>query len=129
MALFSKKTKTTETTAKTAAVQARPTAAGAGARIAVPTNLESVLLRPRITEKGTDKIAQGAYVFDVDVRATKQLVQDAIKKTYKVTARKIAIVNNKAKVVRNARTGKYGKTTGSKKAYVYLKKGESITVM
>jgi ribosomal protein L23 len=119
MAIFSKKTKKTD--AATTAV--------AQAKAVLPVNLESVLLRPRITEKGTDKIAQGAYVFDVDVRATKQSIQAAIKKTYNVTARKVAIVNNKAKVVRNARTGKYGTTTGSKKAYVYLKKGETITVM
>lgn len=118
MALFSKKT-----TPKT------DVPAKAEASVSVPINLESVLVRPRITEKGTDKIAQGAYVFDIDPRATKKLVAAAIAKTYSVTPRKIAIVNNRAKTVRNARTGKYGKTSGNKKAYVYLKKGDSITVM
>lgn len=116
MALFSKKTKT-------------PTAVQADASIVVPVNLESILLNPRITEKGTDKISQGAYVFDVDMRATKLLIRDAMKKTYNVTPRMVRIVVGKAKVVRNARTGKYGKTTAHKKAYVYLKKGETITVM
>lgn len=118
MALFSKKTTKTETAP-----------ANVGASVATPVNLEAVLVRPRITEKGTDKITQGAYVFDIDTRATKKLVAAAITKTYNVTPRKIAIVNNRAKIVRNARTGKYGKTSGNKKAYVYLKKGDSITVM
>lgn len=118
MALFSKKT---EQKAKAPVAVVAP--------VAAPVHLDFVLVRPRITEKGTDKIAQGTYVFDVDMRATKKLVLAAMKKVYNVTPRKIAIVTNKAKVVRNARTGKYGKTTGSKKAYVYLKKGETITVM
>lgn len=129
MALFSKTKKTVQKEApviKKAVVKAPVVASG---KISVPVDVSAVLVRPHITEKATDGIAKGVYVFDIDPRATKLSVRSAIVKTYAVTPRAVRIVNKKAKAVRNARTGRKGKTSGSKKAYVYLKKGETITVM
>lgn len=129
MALFSKTKKTTqkETPVVKKAVVKAPVVVSE--KISVPLDISAVLVRPHITEKATDGIEKGVYVFDIDPRATKLSVRSAIVKTYAVTPRAVRIVNKKAKAVRNARTGRKGRTSGSKKAYVYLKKGETITVM
>jgi large subunit ribosomal protein L23 len=96
---------------------------------ALPTNVSAVLLRPRITEKATDASARGVYVFDVSLRSTKQQIREAVHSVYKVTPKKIRIVKKPVKNVRNPRTGVSGVKGGGKKAYVYLKEGETISVM
>jgi ribosomal protein L23 len=52
----------------------------------------------------------------------------AVKELYSVTPRKVAVVNVKSKERRNMRTGRVGVKRGGKKAYVYLKSGETITI-
>jgi large subunit ribosomal protein L23 len=92
-------------------------------------SLDAVLRRPRITEKSVRGMNGGSYCFEIDPRANKTQVAAAIKHVYKLTPRRVGIVNIPAKIVRNRRTGKLGTTAGVKKAYVYLKKGETIAVM
>ena len=67
-----------------------------------------------------------AYTFIVKGNATKVSVRDEIKKTYKVTPKAINMVNVKGKNV--FVKGKFGKKADSKKAIVFLKKGDSITI-
>lgn len=87
-----------------------------------------VLRAPRITEKASFAMEGSAYVFDVSPDANKKLIGAAVESIYKVRPRKIRVVNTKPKHVRNMRTGKKGTKGGFKKAYVYLKRGESITI-
>lgn len=70
----------------------------------------------------------GVYVFDVAVNATKRDIISAVKKAYGVTPRMVRTVTIHPSTVRHARTGKYGTSAGGKKAYVYLKKGETINL-
>ncbi len=70
----------------------------------------------------------GVYTFDVAVRATKRDIAKAIFEIYDVRPRMVRVVTVPRKVRRNARTGQYGMSRGGKKAYVYLKKGETITI-
>ncbi|MCD5384677.1 MAG: 50S ribosomal protein L23 [Candidatus Pacebacteria bacterium] len=88
-----------------------------------------VLLRPRLTEKAINMMDKGIYVFDVSLRANKVMIASAIKEVYKVEPVKIAISSIKSKKKRNPRTGKIGTQSGGKKAYIYLKKGDSISIM
>ncbi len=88
-----------------------------------------VLLRPRLTEKSVNMMEQNVYVFDVSLRANKVMIKKAIKDVYNVDPVKIAISNIKPKKKRNPKTGKIGTRSGGKKAYVYLKEGDSITIM
>jgi len=84
-----------------------------------------VLLRPRITEKGSDlSHRSNAYAFDVSLSATKLLIKKAVGEIYKVKAIKIAMLPVRAKSV--FVRGKKGKTSRGKKAYVYLKEGDKI---
>jgi ribosomal protein L23 len=87
----------------------------------VGRNLTSVLKHARITEKAT--VAQASNVY-----ASKRDIMQAVKSLYGVEARKVAVVNIRRKAIRNARTGRVGVKGGGRKAYVYLKKGDSITV-
>lgn len=126
MALFSRKkadtkAKSKEATPKAAATATPVVSVGGG-------DLAHVLKHARITEKATMHNEMGAYVFDVAENATKRDIASAIKKLYSVTPRMVRVVNIPTKTKRNMRTGKVGVKGGGKKAYVYLKKGETITI-
>ena len=81
------------------------------------------LVRPIATEKA---VATGVHVFAVAVDANKPLIRTALKKLYQVTPRRINIINVKGKKV--MMRGKIGQKPGLKKASVYLKPGETITL-
>lgn len=120
MALFSRKTKK-ETSIKAEAV----------ASVATPglgMDLAGVIGKPRITEKASDSASRGVYVFDVPAHANKKMIALAINRLYKVTPVKVAIAAVPSKMRRSARTGKVGVKKGGKKAYVYLKSGDSIAL-
>lgn len=87
-----------------------------------------VLHNPRITEKATNHQVVGIYTFDVGENATKRSVVAAVSLIYKVTPRKVRMVRIPAKIKRSQRTGARGVSRGGKKAYVYLKKGDTITI-
>jgi large subunit ribosomal protein L23 len=85
-----------------------------------------ILIRPRITEKAAYQTSKGCYVFNVSPDANKQEIARAIREIYKVTPRKVTVATLPRKAVWVRGTNRFGKTTGGKKAYVYLKQGETI---
>lgn len=87
-------------------------------------DLSWVLKKPRLTEKAVNLGGQNVYTFDVDMRANKILVKQAIEYFYKVSPTKVNVVVSKPKAVRFK--GKPGTRTHAKKAYVTLKKGDTI---
>ena len=136
MALFSRSKKADAKAEKPAKVAKPKTEKKAKAVVATPADagvqthvdVAHVLRNPRVTEKATMHSAEGVYVFDVATRSNKREIAAAIQKAYNVKPRKVAIVTIHSKNVRNMRTGKTGVKQGGKKAYVYLKKGDSITL-
>lgn len=105
--------------------------ASAAAPVVMPSasDVSHVLVQPRITEKATFANGMNIYVFDVEPRSTKQQIKSAVERVYKVRPRMVRVVTVPTKSVRNMRTGQTGTKQGGKKAYVYLKKGENITIM
>lgn len=93
------------------------------------TDIVGVLRAPHITEKASDGMARGVYVFDVALSATKPQIKAAVKRVYNVNPTHIRVVRIPRKETRNVRTGVRGVKGGGKKAYVYLKKGDQISVM
>ncbi len=89
----------------------------------------NILIAPRITEKGAYLSANGVYVFNVAVDANKHDIMTAVKKIYNVTPRKVTVVTVPRKVVATRGTNRKGASSGGKKAYVFLKKGETIEIM
>jgi len=83
-----------------------------------------ILIRPKITERTTDLMAEGKYVFVVDKRANKIQIADAVEEIFKVKVEKVNTVNVKGKTKRMGRT--QGKRPNYKKAIVKLAQGETI---
>ncbi len=85
------------------------------------------LKSPRITEKASMLQERNVFVFNVPVNATKGQVMKAVATQYKVSPVKVNMVRIKGKnvFVRN----KAGKTNEGKKAYVFLKKGDTIKLV
>ncbi len=91
-------------------------------------NYSHILKHARITEKASMAVADSVYVFDVAQSATKRDIARAVQQLYKVIPRKVAVIAVPAKKVRHMRSGREGIKQGGKKAYVYLKKGETLTI-
>jgi large subunit ribosomal protein L23 len=71
----------------------------------------------------------GVYVFNISKDANKSQIVDAIRELFKVTPRKVTVVTVPRKAVRTRNTTRTGYTRGGKKAYVYLKKGDTIEIV
>lgn len=129
--LFGKKeeVKTTEETPVVSEVAKAKTVAKTGAIVDGREDIARVLKQPRITEKATNGIENGVYVFNVAPDANKKQIKEAIKLVYNVDPVKVSVTTIRRKSVRNSRTGIKGVKSGGKKAYVYLKKGDTISIM
>lgn len=92
-------------------------------------SLAHVLKHQRITEKASVLQERGVYVFDVASESNKRMVYAAVRQIYKVTPTKVRMVRIAKKIRKNMRTGQIGVTSGGKKAYVYVKKGDTINLV
>lgn len=80
----------------------------------------NVIIRPLVTEQGMHFAnTKGAYSFEVNSKANKTQIRNAIEKIYEVKVDKVRTANRKGK---SRRRGRYiGLTSTWKKAVVYLK--------
>lgn len=113
---------------KSAAKKDTPQEVAVAPATANGNDLSSVILRPRITEKASERANANVYVFDIHPNATKRDVAAAVRHSFKVTPVRVNVVPVPAKNIMTRR-GTKGVKQGGKKAYVYLKKDETITVM
>lgn len=84
----------------------------------------AVLLRPLITEKSTVLTAQNKYVFEVDVRANKDQIKEAVELAFNVHVNAVNTMKMKGKPHRFGRT--VTNKPDWKKAVVTLVQGETI---
>ena len=79
----------------------------------------SVIIRPLITEQGIHFAnIKGAYSFEVNKRANKAQIKNAVEKIYNVKVQKVRTANRKGKQRRRGRA--FGETSSWKKAVVFL---------
>jgi large subunit ribosomal protein L23 len=97
--------------------------------LATDVNTSSVIIRPRITEKAVGKSEQNVYTFVVKQNATKYQIRDAVKSLYKVTPVKVNTVTKKPAKRMVGSRNRTKHVPGMKKAYVYLKKGDTINIV
>ena len=122
MALFSQK--------NTAKSKKAPSAAGKTAAVSgVGRDLSSVLTSPRITEKAMKQGEKNVYTFEVSRSANKFDVSEAVKQFYGVTPVKVNIVNKAPRQFKSKSKARMLTERGVKKAYVYLKSGDSISLV
>lgn len=88
--------------------------------------MQNVIKKPLITEKNTLHNAAGVYVFEVDMKADKDVIKTAVEKKFKVKVDSIrtAICRGRSK------TNKFGRGAVPrwKKALVKLAPGEKIAL-
>ncbi|HHU02798.1 MAG: 50S ribosomal protein L23 [Christensenellales bacterium] len=82
-------------------------------------NPHDIILRPVLTEKGYDGIADKQYVFEVDIRANKIEIKKALEEIFKdIKVQRVNTLRTMGKIKRQGRTS--GRTREIKKAYVKL---------
>ena len=77
-----------------------------------------VILKPVVTEKSMDIMADKKYTFLVHPEANKAMIKEAVEKMFPGTEVKTVTMNNDGKTKRRGRTE--GKTVKTKKAIVTL---------
>jgi|TARA_B100001146_G_C16158743_1_gene424617 large subunit ribosomal protein L23 len=85
-----------------------------------------VLKKPIVTEKSTEMNQASKYAFEIDTRANKMDVKNAVQSAFNVTVLKVNIMNIKGKKKRFG--PKITKLPDRKKAIVTLSQGDSITI-
>ena len=87
-------------------------------------NIYEVLRRPLVTEKSTRLSENDKYVFEVDKKASKDQIRQAVEKAFKVSVTGVNIIRVPGET---KRVGRRAVTRQSwKKAVVTLKEGDKI---
>ena len=88
-------------------------------------DIYGIIRRPIVTEKSTIQREEiNAVTFEVDRRANKIEIKEAVQKLFNVTVTDVRVMNFSGK---SKRVGRYtGKKSDWKKAIVALKEGDSI---
>ncbi|MCL5066589.1 MAG: 50S ribosomal protein L23 [Firmicutes bacterium] len=85
-----------------------------------------VIIRPLITEAATDALELNKYTFEVDRRANKVEIRDAIEEIFHVRVTKVNTLWRRGKVRRRGQSS--GRTPDRKKAIITLAAGDSIEI-
>jgi len=83
-----------------------------------------ILIRPIITERGSNSMAIGKYTFEVYIDANKHQIKKAVEELFKVRVMDVNTIIIKGKVRGFGRSK--GKRKNWKKAVVSLREGDSI---
>lgn len=86
-----------------------------------------VIVRPLITEKATILAGDQKYAFEIDRRANKRQVRDAVQTAFSVRVIKVNTMNVRGKTRRVGR-GSIVKAPNWKKAIVTLAEGDTIQI-
>ena len=89
-----------------------------------------LVLIPHVSEKAYGQSQYGTYIFKVPLKATKQLITEAVTTQYGVKVDDVRIVVAKGKLKRTYRNGKAseGHRRTTKKAYVTLVEGDRLKI-
>jgi len=90
------------------------------------TSARDIIIRPVVSEKTTETMAEGKYTFLVDPRADKTHIKQAVEEIFNVKVKKVNTIRQLGKM---RRMGVFrGRQPGYKKAVVTLEEGQSIKV-
>ena len=136
--LFASKAKKEDAQEKLDERKSMPVVHGAKTKEDVDTTLKTtvaagkvnadILRNPRITEKASQVSTYNVYTFDVARSANKTTIKAAVKDVYGVTPIAVRIVTIPTKTF-TSRRGAQSTSGGGKKAYVQLKKGDTIELV
>ncbi len=94
------------------------------------TTIYDILRRPIITEKSNYQSGKlNQYVFEVDAKATKTMVKDAVERLFDVKVERVNVINVAPKQSQNRVNRRLRvRRRGYKKAIVTLAHGDTIDV-
>lgn len=81
-------------------------------------NMYDIIRRPIVTEKSMDQMEEKKYTFEVDKRATKLEIKEAIEKIFNVKVARVNTINMQGKLKRQG--AHMGRRPSWKKAIVKL---------
>ncbi len=87
-------------------------------------NIKDIIIKPILTEKSTKNVSKNVYLFQVNLKANKNQIKEAIETLFKVKVDKVRVVVRKGKKKRVGRRLMTKKTSNKKIAYVSLKEGK-----
>lgn len=87
---------------------------------------QEIIIRPIITEQSMSEMDENKYTFEVDTRANKTQVKQAIEEIFEVKVEKVNILNVRGKLKRMGRFSGY--TRKRRKAIVKVAEGQSIEI-
>lgn len=87
-------------------------------------DLRSIIRRPIISERTMDLLAENKYTFEVDIKATKPQIREAVEQIFNVDVEKVNTMRVRGKKRRMGRSE--GKRPDWKKAIVTVKEGQRI---
>lgn len=90
---------------------------------------KDILKRPMVTEKASQGSALGRYVFEVDRKATKKEIAQAVEETFGTKVKKVRTVMVRGKTKRSGRYRRPVKQADWKQAIVELVEGEKIDLL
>ncbi len=85
--------------------------------------VNEILKRPWITEKTSQMQKEGYYAFEVDLKAGKNQIKQAVEELFGVEVSDVKIVKRKGKLRKVGRRMREKRLSDKKLAYVKLKKG------
>jgi large subunit ribosomal protein L23 len=86
--------------------------------------INDVLIRPILTEKATNLVQNQVYMFEVDKKANKFQIKNALEKLYKVKTGEIKIMIRKGKEKKTGKKMKIKKMADRKIAFIKLIEGK-----
>ncbi|HDQ35190.1 MAG TPA: 50S ribosomal protein L23 [Chloroflexi bacterium] len=92
-------------------------------------HIYEVIIRPLETEKSSAQMAEGQYVFEVNRRANKSQIREAVEEIYGVDVVSVNTMNMPAKVTRMRGRRASKRRPAWKKAVVTVAPGERIEAL
>ena len=86
--------------------------------------INKILVKPILTEKATNLVQNNVYMFEVDKKANKHQVKQALEKLYKVKTGELKIMIRKGKEKKVGKKGLLKKSSDRKIAFVRLIEGK-----
>ncbi len=85
---------------------------------------EKIFIKPIVTEKATGLAGRQIYSFEVDVKANKSQIAQALEKLYKVKVGGVQVILRKGKTKKVGRLGKTKKLADRKIALIKVTEGK-----
>jgi len=86
--------------------------------------INEILFKPKITEKAMEKVKDSVYLFEVNIKAGKHQIKQAVEKLFPVKVLSVRTVMRKGKIRKLGKRMREKKMPDTKLAYIKVGKGK-----